>query len=263
MPAADPVLPERAPRRARYLIPRDTPRRAEVLAALTVAALLASSLFAQLTLVLAAVFHAISRVSRLSPVWLAAPAACGLIWALAIGPGAALAGFGAAPSAVAALLAHAVADPSTAAGLARIPATAAGRTAGQFPVALILAAGLAAVSWWARWLHTSEWALPELRSGLASLCRRGWTAAFVRSGGVVTADGACLGVDLATGRPATVSWREGGGGVLVTGEAPAAVCESGFQLVHAAIRRRKPVIVVDLAANPELPQALAAVCGAA
>src|SRR2546426_394768 len=119
MPAADPFLPERAPRRGRYLIPRDIPRRTEVLAALTLTVLLAGSLFAQLTLVLAVVFHAISRVSRLSPVWLAAPAACGLIWVLAIGPGAALAGFGAAPSAVAALLARAAADPATVASLAR------------------------------------------------------------------------------------------------------------------------------------------------
>ena len=38
---------------------------------------------------------------------------------------------------------------------------------------------------------------------------------------------------------------------------------SGFQLVHAAIRRRKPVIVVDLAGTPGLAGSLAAVCAAA
>ena len=37
---------------------------------------------------------------------------------------------------------------------------------------------------------------------------------------------------------------------------------SGFQLVHAAIRLRKPVIVVDLAADGELAGSMAAVCAA-
>jgi hypothetical protein len=40
------------------------------------------------------------------------------------------------------------------------------------------------------------------------------------------------------------------------------VSASGFQLVHAAIRLRKPVIVVDLASGGELAVSLAAVCAA-
>jgi hypothetical protein len=50
--------------------------------------------------------------------------------------------------------------------------------------------------------------------------------------------------------------------VLVTGSVRPAVAASGFQLVHAAIRLRKPVIVVDLAAGGELAGSLAAVCTA-
>ena len=38
---------------------------------------------------------------------------------------------------------------------------------------------------------------------------------------------------------------------------------AGFRFVHAAVRRRKPVLVVDLAEVPGLPAALAAVCAAA
>jgi hypothetical protein len=50
--------------------------------------------------------------------------------------------------------------------------------------------------------------------------------------------------------------------VLVTGSVRPAVAASGFQLVHAAIRLRKPVIVVDLAADGELAGSVAAVCAA-
>src|SRR6266496_1806760 len=97
MPAAVPVFPPRAPRRARYLIPLDTPRRREVLAALTLLAALVGLLLAQVTLGLAVAFYAIGKITRWRPVWLAVPAACGVVWVLAIGPAAALAGFLAAP----------------------------------------------------------------------------------------------------------------------------------------------------------------------
>ena len=105
MPVAVPAAPQRAPRRARYLIPLGTPHRREVLAALTLLAVLASLLFAPVTLGLAVAFHAIGKITRWRPVWLAGPAACGLVWVLAIGPAAALTGFLAAPRAVLALLA--------------------------------------------------------------------------------------------------------------------------------------------------------------
>src|SRR5215467_13671518 len=107
MPAANPAAGERLPRRARYLIPAGTPRRAEVIAALTLLALLAGSLFAQVTLLLAVAFLTFDRLSRLRPSWLLAPAACGLAWLLATGPARALTGFWAVPSRVASLLATA------------------------------------------------------------------------------------------------------------------------------------------------------------
>src|SRR5262245_15621954 len=262
MPAAVPVSAQRAPRRARYLIPPGTPHRREALAALTLIAALAGLLFAQVTLGLAVAFHAIGKITRWRPVWLAVPAACGVVWVLAIGPAAALAGFLAAPRAVVALLTGVATGPARLAHLGTASTGSVRWFPGQFPVALILAAGVAAAAWWLDWLHTDEWRLPAPRPGLVSLCRRRFTAAFVRSGGVLTRSGACLGVDAGTGRPAAVPWREAERGVLITGSVPPAVAASGFQLAHAAIRLRKPVIVVDLAAGSGLAGSLAAVCAA-
>jgi hypothetical protein len=262
MPAAVVAAPQRAPRRARYLIPLGTPRRRELLAALAVLGVLGGLLFAPVTLGLAVAFHAIGKITRWRPVWLAVPAACGVVWVLAIGPADALAGFLAAPRAVVALLTGVATGPARLAHLGTASTGSVRWFPGQFPVALILAAGVAAVAWWLDWLHTDEWRLPVPRPGLVSLCRRRFTAAFVKSGGVLTRSGACLGVDAGTGRPAAVPWREAERGVLVTGSVRPAVAAAGFQLVHAAIRLRKPVIVVDLAAGGELAGSLAAVCAA-
>src|SRR5215470_19747233 len=253
-PVMPPNVPERPPRRARYLIPLGTPRRGEVLAAL------AAALLAPLTLLLLVAFSITSKISRWRPVWLAVPACCGAVWLLAVGPGTAVAAFGAAMSSVGAVLSRLITDPPV---LASLPGAEAGELAGQFPVALILAAAAAAFAWWMRWLHTDEWDLPAIRPGLVSFCRRQLTAASVRSGSIVTRDGVCLGVDRATGGPAALSWRDAGGGVLVTGAAQAAVLASGWQLAHAAIRRRKPVIVLDLTGSQKLRGWLAAVCPAA
>ena len=112
MPAAVPIYPQRAPRRARYLIPLATPGRREILAALALLAALAGLLFAQVTLGSAVAFYAIGKITRWRPVWLAVPAACGVVWVLAIGPAAALDGFLAAPRAVVALIDGVVADPA-------------------------------------------------------------------------------------------------------------------------------------------------------
>jgi hypothetical protein len=90
--------------------------------------------------------------------------------------------------------------------------------------------------------------------------RRQFTVARVRSGGVVSRTGACLGADVQTGRPAGISWRAAEGGVLVTGAVPEDVSVASFQLVHAAVRRRKPVVVVDLRGLGGLPGALAGIC---
>ncbi|HEV2374668.1 MAG TPA: hypothetical protein VGS19_21215 [Streptosporangiaceae bacterium] len=146
--------------------------------------------------------------------------------------------------------------------LAEIPAQVTPRLAGQLPLALIVGAGVAAVLWWLDWLHTDEWDVAPARPGLVCLARRVWHTWSISSGGVVTRDGVSLGVEAATGRCVALSWQQARAGVLVTGADPAAVAACGLQVVHAAVRRRQPVVVVDLAGSPTLATAVAAVCAA-
>src|ERR1019366_6723303 len=90
------------------------------------------------------------------------------------------------------------------------------------------------------------------------------TAPPIRSGGVVTRDGGCVGVDLATGRPAAISWAEAEGGVLCAGPPDGIrLAETCFLLANAGIRRRKPVVVIDLTGSRWLGESLAAACAAA
>jgi len=257
MPSAVPLAPVRSPRRARYLVPLGTPRRGELVAATTTAAVVAGVLFAPLTLILAAAFDAVSKASRWRPLWLAVPAACGVIWELALGPGAAAAGLRRGPAAAV----NAMATGPAAVG--RLPAAIVHGLPGQVPLALIPAACLAAVAWWVRWLHTDEWDMPTARPGLVSSWHRRRATASLRAGRMLTRDGLRLGVEAATGRAAVLCWRDAGGGVLVTGAAAPAVLASGLLLAGAAIRRRRPVIVVDLTGDRDLPGALASSCGAA
>jgi hypothetical protein len=260
---ADPVTAAgREPRPGRYLIPGSTPRRAELIAACGVLAVLIHLLFAQLTLILAIVFHLITKVTRWRPQWLAIPAVAGVLWVLAIGPAAAADGFGAGPAKVAAYLGGIGQHPGR---LVHIGAAYAGIghwLPRQFPLALILAAAEAAIAAWLRWLHTDEWNLPGYRPGLLTFSRRGYLTRFVTAGGVVTRDGACLGLDQVTGGRCAVSWAEAAGGVLVTGSRGSGTTTTSFQIAHAAIRLRKPVIVVDLDGGSSLAQSLAAVCAA-
>jgi hypothetical protein len=303
MPGPAATAAERAPRRARYLIPLDTPRRGEIVAVLAVALLLAHLLLAQLTIVLAVVLAAVGRVSRWRPQWLAVPAGAGLIWVLAIGPAAAWAGFTAGPRQVLAYLSGIAGHPGRLLHLSTAFAGLGQWLPRQLPLALILAAAEAAVVAWLSWLHTCSEAVRPPRPGLVAATRRRYAAAAIRSGGVVTADGGALGVDQAAGGRAAISWRAAEGGVLAVGAAgagwpgsrspgpaPFGPASSGsgssgpgsarldapgprrpgpgpaatsFQLVHAAIRRRKPVIIVDLTGSPWLAGSVAAVCQAA
>ena len=233
------------------------------------AALLTHALLGQLTLVLAVVMYVIDRVSRWRPQWLAVPVGLGVIWSLAIGPARAVAGFTAGPRQVLAYLG----------GIGRYPGhliRPLGAYSGlghwlpeQFPLALILAsAEVFGLSLLQRRLEGGRvW-----RPGLIVATRRKMITAALRSGGVVSRDGCRVGLDVTTGHAAEVSWREAEGGVLCTGPAagpgPGPALDAGhdgltgnaFTLAHAAIRRRKPVIVIDLTGSPWLAGSLAAAC---
>jgi hypothetical protein len=263
MPASVVTETERMPRRARYLVPEGLPRRGEIVAACLVAVVLAHVLFAQLTIILAVVFALTTRATRWRLSWLLAPAAVGAVWTLAVGPRAAAAGFAEGPAKVAGylgarghqldhLLHFAAAFTGVGSWLPR-----------QLPLAIVAGAAEAAVIGWVSWLHTDERSAPPARAGLVTAARRALVRRAIRAGGVVTRDGGCLGVAAGSGARVTLSWSEAAGGVAVCGSAGQDVLSAGFQLVHAAVRRRKPVFAVDLTADPGLPGRLAAVCASA
>jgi hypothetical protein len=254
---------EQMPRRARYLVPRGLPRRDEILAVCVVAVVLAHVLFAQLTIILAAAFYLITRVTRWRLSWLAVPAAAGLAWMAAIGPRAAVAGFTAGPAQIADYLG---ASGHQASHLLHFTAAFTGMATWlprQLPLALVAGAAEAALAGWLTWLHTDEQDLSPARPGLIVAARRTAAVRGIRAGRVVTRDGACLGVVAGSGTRITLSWAEAAGGVSVCGSSGPDVLTTSFQLVHAAIRRRKPVLAVDHTADPGLPGKLAAVCAAA
>ena len=251
------------PRRARYLVPRGLPRRDEILAVCVVAVVLLHVLFAQLTILLATAFYLITRVTRWRLSWLAVPAAVGLAWTAAVGPRVAAAGFTAGPAQIADYLG---ASGHQAGHLLHFTAAFAGLATWlprQLPLALVAGAAEAALAGWLTWLHTDERDLPPARPGLIVAGRRAAAVRAIRAGGVVTRDGGCLGVAAGSGARITLSWAEAAGGVSVCGSSGPDVLTTGFQLVHAAVRRRKPVLAVDHTADPGLAGQLAAVCAAA
>jgi hypothetical protein len=227
-----------------------------------VLAVLAHLLFAQLTIILAAVFYLVTKLTRWRLSWLAIPAVAGLAWT-ATGVGAALAGYTAGAARIAGYLGerghqadHLLHFTGAYAGIATwLPR--------QLPLALAAGAVEAALAGWLSWLHTDERDLRPARPGLIVAARRAAVIHAIRSGGVVARDGGCLGVTAGSGARITLSWAETSGSVAVCGSAAPDVLTTGFQLVHAAVRRRKPVFAVDHTGDPVLAGQLAAVCAAA
>jgi len=246
------------PRRARHLIPVDLPRRGEVIAVFAVLVLFAHLLFAQLTFVLAVVFAGVSKASRWRLWWLTVPAAVGLAWTLAIGPRSAAAGFTAGPAQI---LGYFGGHP-----LERLPhphgafAGVGGWLPRQFPLALIAAAAEAVLIGWLNWMHTDEWAVPPPRPGLLAAARGVLAGRVIQAGAVVTRDGCVLGVAPDSGARVVLGWPEVAGGVLVAGTDPRTVAVSSLQVVHAALRRRKPLIAIDLSGAGAIAAALGAAC---
>jgi hypothetical protein len=251
----------RMPRRARHLIPGALPRRGELVAACAVAVVLGHLLLAQLTLVLAVAFALAGRATRWRLGWLLVPAAAGLAWTLAVGPEQAVAGFAAGPSSV---LSHL--GIGNAAQQAGHPLAAFSGIRGwlprQLPLALLAAAAEAAVLGWLDWLHTDEWAVPRPRPGVVAALRAAAAARFIRSGAVLTRDGCALGTVPASGAVAGLRWAEISHGVLVAGSDAQEVALASLQVVHAALRRRKPVIVLAGRRDTAVAGALAAACRA-
>ena len=255
------------PRRARHLFPTELPRRGEAMAACALAIALAHLLTAQLTLALAITFTLIGRATRWRPWWLLGPAAAGLLWTLAVGPAQAAAGFAAGPARILGYFGGwGAAGGGPLAGRLDHPLAAFGGAGtwlpAQAPLALLVAAAEVAAVCWLDWLHTDEWAVKPARPGPVAALRRTLTIRMIRRGGVVTAEGCALGVLPVTGATAELHWTEIADGALVVGADAREVTLTCLQVVHAALRRRKPLIVLDGGGDPGIPAALAAACAA-
>src|SRR5579875_74946 len=256
----------------RFRDPAEILARRRLIAVAGLLALAAQLLFAPSILILAAAFGLTGRLTRWHPLWLAVPAAAGLLTVLAAGPSRAIAAFAAGSARVAGYFTADAGEPERLLHPLDAYRDARAWLAGQVPLALILAAAEAAALW-AIWRLRAGTPLAS-RPGLVVAARARASAAAIRSGAVVSRTGVRLGVDPATGRPAEVSWREAEGGVLCAGCGPAAavgsagpagavgsagpagatgaavLAEIGFRFVHAAIRLRKPVVVLDLCGGP-------------
>ena len=251
---------ERKPRRARYLLPRGLPRRGEIIAACVLVIVGGHVLFGQLTMIMAAAFYFITKLTRWRLSWLMVPAAAAVAWTVAVGPRTAAAGLAAGPAQVVSYLGasgqqvrHLLHVTGAFAGMARwLPR--------QLPLAILAGAAEAALAGGLSWLHTDEWNLRPVRPGLIAAARRAATVRAIRAGGIVTREGGSLGVLPGSGARVALSWSEAAGGISVCGSAEQDVLTASFQLVYAAVRRRKPVFAVDLTGDPDLPGRLAAVC---
>jgi len=238
------------------------PRRGQFIAACAVLIVLAHLVFAQLTLIIAVALFLTGKATRWRPSWLVVPAVAGAVWTLAVGPRAAAAGFAEGPARV---LSYLSASGRQAGHLLHPGAAFAG--AGrwlpeQLPLAVLTGVAEAALATWLSWLHTDEWNLPKPRPGLLVALRRFALVRMMRAGGIVTRDGVCLGIAPDSAARVTLSWREAAGGVLVCGSVPE-LRGTSLQLVHAALRRRKPVVAVDLTGDQDMASQFAAACAAA
>jgi hypothetical protein len=223
--------------------------------------LIAHILLAQLTFVLAVVFAAASKITRWRLWWLAVPVAAGLGWTLAIGPRAAAAGLAAGPAQILAYLSggHPL-DRLLHPGGAF--AGAGSWLPRQFPLALIAAAAEAALAGWLAWVHTDEWAVRPPRPGALAAVRGTLARRTTSAGVVVTRDGCVLGVAPGSGARVVLGWPEIAGGVLVTGADARTLAVNSLQVAHAALRRRKPLIALDLTGDSVLVGVLGAACAA-
>ncbi|HUZ52909.1 MAG TPA: hypothetical protein VMU94_10325 [Streptosporangiaceae bacterium] len=141
--SAEPLTPP--PGRQGYLVPPGAPSRSDLAAAAAVAALIAQLALAQLTLVLAALFVIIGRLSRWRLLWLAWPAAAGVGWVVTIGTGRAVAGYAAAGAHLIGSLTSPGPVPARLAHLAAAFRRWRQWLPGQLPAALIVAAAEASV----------------------------------------------------------------------------------------------------------------------
>jgi len=245
----------------RSAVPPGLSRRAEVTGAIAVLLVLIQLMLAQLTLAFAVLFVIAGRVSRWRRSWLLAPVAVGLVWALAAGPGHVIAGFLAGPAQVLSYFGNGYVLGRLGRPLGGF-AAAGGWLPRQLPVALVAGAAEAAVIGWLGGPRRGP-GRPALvpRPGAVALLRSAVSVRVIRAGAVLTRNGCALGVVRATGAVAELRWSEIAGGAVVTGPAATEVTVTCLQVVHAALRRRKPLVIID-PGDPAIARAVAVACAA-
>ncbi len=257
-------------------------RRGELAAGLAAVAVAAQLALAPAALLIAALLVVVGRLSRWHLAWLLLPALASVGWLAAAGPPATLhalaSGAGrllAAEAAVAVRPERMLHPAATFAGSGRpLP--------GELPLLALAGTADAAVALWqgryrrrrpggrvalsrlsALWPAAPDlrpatgWrpapdrrSAPDWRPGLVAAVRRRAAAAALAAGRTVTADGCAIGLDSRSGRRAAITWTQAAAGVVLTGGDPAGLSEIGLAIACAALRRRKTVIVLDLAAAP-------------
>jgi hypothetical protein len=251
-------LTQPGPRRLHLPGPPGSSRHGELTAGLATAALLAQLLFAPVALAVAAVLAAAGALTRWRPPWLALPLAAGLIWTQIIGAGRALSGFASGPW-LGSYLRAADGHPARLAGLGLV----ARSLPGQLPIALIAGAAEAGLLLWLGWWRRAGQKPAEgyWRRGVIAATRRRAASAALARGRTVTANGCAIGIKPGTGRRAELSWAELERGALACGpwDQLAGVC---LAVVCAALRRRRAVIVVDLAGAAPVAGAVAELAAA-
>jgi len=205
----------------------------------------------------------IGRLSRWRPHWLLLPAVGAVGWltvsswsasrpaeltgvhaALAATSGRSVLEHLAAQSGRLARLAAAVAtQPDRLLHPAAVLRAGLGGTGRWLPVYLLAATGEAALVLWLRWRRSR----PDWRPGLVAALRTWAAVRALAAGRTVTLDGCSLGVDLPAGRLSRLSWAAAEHGVLLAGPDEQQLAWPGLAVVCAAIRRRKTVLVLDLA----------------
>lgn len=226
-------------------------RRGELGAGLGAVAVAAELVLVPFVLIPAAALILLGRLSRWRLHWLTVPALAAACWlAVASSPGAhglLIAGraIAAQSGRLARLAAVVAARPARLQHAGPALRAAVAGTDRWLPACLLAATIEAAFVLWLGWRRSP----PDWRPGLVATQRRRAAIRALTAGRAVTADGCALGVDVAAGRLAGVSWTAAERGVLLAGRDDRQVAGPALAAVGAAVRRRKTVLMLDLASE--------------
>lgn len=235
----------RSPRRSQPPDPVFRFRRGELPAALATVTLIAELLLAPAVVLVTLTLAAVGCAARWRPHWLALPLGTGACWLAAAGPSAATAALAAGPGRLGAEFATAAADPAR---LLRAPGSVLAAVASvglprALPAALVAGAAQAGLLVWLR----SRRAGAGWRPGLMAVARRRFARTDLTAGRTVTRTGCAFGLDPGTGALAGLHWADAEHGVLLAGTDRGDLLPLGLAVGCAALRRRKTVLVLDLA----------------